>query len=154
MNHMSDVVSRRRAAPQPPLPAPQGPPLRSTKILDQLRERIRLLHYIRRTEEACVHWCRAFIRFRGIRHPLEMGGPEVEAFLNGLANDRRVAASTHKQALICLYSRVVELQLPWMTEVRRPRVQRRLPLGRTMQDQRAKARAVARAGTSRSRQTR
>jgi hypothetical protein len=30
-----------------------------------------------------VHWCRAFIRFHGIRHPLEMGKPEVEAFLGG-----------------------------------------------------------------------
>lgn len=43
--------------------APALPPLRSPKLLDQLRERIRLLHYSQRTEEAYVKWCRTFIRF-------------------------------------------------------------------------------------------
>ena len=59
------------------------PPLRAPKVLDQLRERIRYLHYSMRTEEAYVHWVRAFIRFHGVRHPGEMGQPEVEAFLSG-----------------------------------------------------------------------
>ena len=45
------------------------PPLRSVKVLDQLRERIRYLHYSLRTEQAYVHWVRAFIRFHGVRHP-------------------------------------------------------------------------------------
>jgi integron integrase len=131
MNQVSDVVVHHRAALRPPRPAPRLPALRSTKVLDQLRERIRLLHYSRRTEEAYVHWCRAFIRFHGIRHPLEMGGAEVEAFLGWLARDRQVAPSTHKQALsalLFLYTRVLELQLPWMTQIGRPRVQRRLPV--------------------------
>ncbi|RYD62281.1 MAG: integrase, partial [Verrucomicrobiaceae bacterium] len=57
------------------------PPLQSPRLLDQVRERIRLLHYSRRTEEAYVYWVRAFVRFHGIRHPAEMGGAEVEAFL-------------------------------------------------------------------------
>ncbi len=107
------------------------PLLRSTKVLDQLRERICLLHYSRRTEEAYVHWCRAFIRFHGIRHPLAMGGPEVEAFLGWLAGERQVSASTHKQALsalLFLYTKVLGVQLPWLNEVGRPRVQRRLPV--------------------------
>lgn len=38
------------------------PPLRSVKVLDQLRERIRYLHYSLRTEQAYVNWVRAFIR--------------------------------------------------------------------------------------------
>lgn len=114
-----------------PAPAPCLPALRSTKVLDQLRERIRLLHYSRRTEEAYVHWCRAFIRFHGIRHPAEMGGPEVQAFLGWLADERQVAPSTHKQALsalLFLYTKVLGLQLPWMSEIGRPRVARRLPV--------------------------
>ena len=45
------------------------PPLRSVKVLDQLRERIRYLHCSLRTEQAYVHWVRAFIRFHGVRHP-------------------------------------------------------------------------------------
>ena len=107
------------------------PPLRSVKLLDQLRERIRYLHYSHRTEDAYFHWCRAFIRFHGIRHPAEMGGLEVEDFLRWLANERHVAPSTHKQALsalLFLYGKVLGINLPWMSEIGRPRTQRRLPV--------------------------
>src|SRR5574343_28751 len=92
-------------------PPSQLPPLQSVKLLDQVRERIRYLHYSRRTEEAYVHWCRAFIRFHGIRHPGEMGGPEVEAYLSWLSNEQEVAVSTHRQALSALQFRVKELDL-------------------------------------------
>ncbi|MBK9029306.1 MAG: phage integrase N-terminal SAM-like domain-containing protein [Propionivibrio sp.] len=80
-----------------------SPPLQSAKVLDQLRERIRYLHYSIRTEDVYVYWVRLFIRFHGLRHPSTMGGAEVEAFLSWLANTRRVAASTHKQALSALF---------------------------------------------------
>lgn len=125
------VAPGTRSGLRPAPAAPALPALRSTKILDQLRERIRLLHYSRRTEEAYVHWCRAFIRFHGIRHPAEMGGPEVQAFLGWLVNERNVAPSTHKQALSALlfvYTKVLGLHLPWMSEIGRPRVRRRLPV--------------------------
>lgn len=59
------------------------------------------------------------------------GGPEIEAFLGWLANERKVSASTHKQALsalLFLYSKLLEVQLPWMSEIGRPRVRRRLPV--------------------------
>lgn len=64
---------------------PSLPPLQSTKVLDQLRERIRYFHYSIRTEEIYVYWVRSFIRFHRLRHPLSMSGPEVEAFLSWLA---------------------------------------------------------------------
>ncbi|WP_171829073.1 integron integrase [Kinneretia aquatilis] len=112
-------------------PPSQLPPLQSVKLLDQVRERIRYLHYSRRTEEAYVHWCRAFIRFHGIRHPAEMGGPEVEAYLSWLSNERGVAVSTHRQALsalLFLYGKVLGLSLPWMMDIGRPQLKRRLPV--------------------------
>lgn len=68
------------------------PPLQSTKVLDQLRERIRYFHYSIRTEEVYVYWVRLFIRFHRLRHPASMGGPEVEAFLSWLASTKNVAA--------------------------------------------------------------
>ena len=77
------------------------PPLRSVKVLDQLRERIRYLHYS--YEQAYVHWVRAFIRFHGVRHPATLGSSEVEAFLSWLANERKVSVSTHRQALALLF---------------------------------------------------
>jgi integron integrase len=107
------------------------PSLRSAKLLDQLRERVRYLHYSIRTEQVYVHWVRAFVRFHGLRHPAEMGGPEVEAFLSWLAGERRVAVATHKQALsalLFLYQKVLGIDLPWMTQLGRPRSRARLPV--------------------------
>ena len=43
------------------------PPLEAPRLPDQVRERIRYLHYTRSTEQAYVHWCKAFIRFHGLR---------------------------------------------------------------------------------------
>lgn len=56
-----------------PRPAPDLPPLRATRVLDQLRERLRLMHYSLRTEETYVYWVKAFIRFHGLRHLLQSG---------------------------------------------------------------------------------
>lgn len=107
------------------------PPLQSVKVLDQLRERIRYLHYSIRTEDAYVYWVRAFIRFHRLQHPATMGGAEVEAFLSWLASTRNVAASTHKQALSALlffFGKVLGVDLPWMKEIGRPRTKTRLPV--------------------------
>jgi integron integrase len=107
------------------------PPLSSQKVLDQLRERIRYLHYSIRTEDAYVHWVRMFIRFHGLRHPSTLGKPEIEELLSWLAHTRNVSASTHKQALSALlffYTKVLVLELPWLSEIGRPRVPRRLPV--------------------------
>lgn len=107
------------------------PPLVSVKVLDQLRERIRYLHYSIRTEEAYVHWVRAFIRFHGRRHPATLGRAEIEQFLSWLAGERRIAPSTHRQALSALlffYGNVLGIELPWMTEIGRPQAKRRLPV--------------------------
>lgn len=101
------------------------------KLLDQLRHQVRTQHYSLRTEQAYVHWCRAFIRFHGLRHPLQMGGEEVSAFLTSLVVDRKVAPSTHRQALsalLFLYGKVLGQQLPWMADIGRPVPTRRLPV--------------------------
>jgi len=53
---------------------PHLPALQSSCLLDQVRERIRYLHYSIRTEQAYVHGVRAFVRFHELqRHPAEMG---------------------------------------------------------------------------------
>ena len=109
----------------------QIPPLKSKKVLDQLRECLRYLHYSISTEEVYVHWVRAFIRFHGLQHPAALGGAEVEAYLSWLANTRHVSISTHKQALSALlffYGKVLKVELPWMKEIGRPRTTRRLPV--------------------------
>jgi integron integrase len=72
------------------------------KLLDQVRDAIRLKHYSIRTEEAYVDWIRRFILFHDKRHPREMAGPDIEAFLTHLAVEKHVAASTQNQALSAL----------------------------------------------------
>jgi integron integrase len=108
-------------------PAAAGSP----RLLDLLRMQIRYLHYSLRTEQAYVHWVRTFIRFHGLRHPAELSGAEVEAFLSWLAVERRVSSSTHKQALsalLFLYQKVLGQRVPWMDEIGRPQRQARLPV--------------------------
>lgn len=68
------------------------------KLLDRCRRAIRLRHYSRRTEEAYIGWIRRFIGFHGLRHPRDLGTPEVTAFLTNLSG-RGVSASTQNQAL-------------------------------------------------------
>jgi hypothetical protein len=69
------------------------------KLLDRVREAIRLRHYSRRTEEAYVQWIRRFILFHGKAHPSTMGAQEIEGFLAWLAVEQQVSASTQSQAL-------------------------------------------------------
>jgi hypothetical protein len=56
------------------------------KLLDQLRRCLRDKHYSLRTERVYVYWARWYIHFHGLRHPADMGGPEIHAFLSYLAN--------------------------------------------------------------------
>ena len=51
------------------------------RLLDVVRERIRMKHYSRRTERAYVGWIRRFVQCHGRRHPREMAETEVTAFL-------------------------------------------------------------------------
>ncbi len=107
-----------------------SPVLRSTRLLDQVRERIRYKHYSLQTEKTYVQWVRWFVRWHGLRHPRNMGKLEIEAFLNMLANERHVAASTHNQALsalLFLYRAVLNIDLPWLDGVERPRTPKRIP---------------------------
>jgi len=83
------------------------------RLLDQVRDKIRLKHYSLRTEEAYVDWIRRFILFQHKRHPRDRGAAEVEAFLTHLAVAGKVAASTQNQAkaaLLFLYREALEIQ--------------------------------------------
>lgn len=94
------------------------------RLLDRVRDRIRIKHYSIRTEQAYVDWIRRFIRFHGKQHPAELGPAEVEAFLTHLAVAGNVAASTQNQAksaLLFLYREVLGTELPWLAGVTRQR---------------------------------
>ncbi|MDB5857579.1 MAG: integrase [Ramlibacter sp.] len=108
----------------------RAPPLRSLRLLDQLRERARYLHYSLSTEKAYLYWVRFFVRWHNLRHPRDMGKAEVEAFLTMLATERKISSSTHNQALsalLFLYREVLAQELPWMNDLQRPAYRKRIP---------------------------
>jgi site-specific recombinase XerD len=100
------------------------------KLLDRVRQAIRIRHYSRRTEQAYTAWIRRFIVFHGKRHPRELGEREVTAFVSHLA-ERGVSASTQNQALsaiLFLFDVVLGERLAWMNEIVRARRPVRLPV--------------------------
>jgi len=72
------------------------------KLMDRLREQVRLRHLSIRTEEAYSGWVRRYIVYHGKRNPDQMGEVEIREFLSFLAVQRNVAASTQNQALAAL----------------------------------------------------
>ncbi|MDP2833212.1 MAG: integron integrase [Pseudomonadota bacterium] len=113
---------------------------RAPKLLEQLRGRIRVKHYSIRTEQAYVQWTKRYLFFHGMRHPAEMGRPEVESFLTALAVERNVTASTQNQALsalLFLYREVLRVDLPWLSDVIRAKKPARLPTVLTQEEARA-----------------
>lgn len=106
-------------------------PPATPRLLDRVRERCRVKHYSRRTEQAYVAWAWRYIRANGGQHPRKLGGAEVEAFLTRLANEGKVAAATQNQALaalLFLYREVLGDKLPWMENVVRAKAPRRVPV--------------------------
>ena len=100
-------------------------------LVERVRARCRVKHYSLRTEQAYVAWIWRFMRANGGRHPRDLGGMEVEAFLTRLATEGKVAPSTQNQALAGLlffYREVLGVDLPWMEHVVRAKGPRRIPV--------------------------
>lgn len=101
------------------------------KLLVLMREKIRINHYSIRTETQYLQWAKRYILFHHKRHPKDMGGKEVEAFLSHLAVEGNVSASTQNQALsalLFLYRIVLGQELPWMEDVIRAKKPKKLPV--------------------------
>lgn len=114
--------------------------LHKPRLLDQVRDRIRVKHYSLRTEQAYIQWTKRFIFFYGKRHPKDMAAPEVEAFLSHLATERNVSASTQSQALsalLFLYREVLGIELPWLENLTRAKKPQHLPVVLTVAEVKA-----------------
>lgn len=99
-------------------------------LLDQVRHRLRLLHYSLRTEEAYVQFIRRFILYHNKRHPNQMGVDEIRAFLSSLAVEGKVAASTQNvalSALLFLYREVLGRELEYIDGIERAKRPKRIP---------------------------
>lgn len=113
---------------------PQSP------LLEQLRDLLRSRHYSLRTEESYVDWARRYILFHGKRHPRELGGDAILAFLNHLALDLNVSASTQNQArcaVLFLYRELLQVEPGELGAVAAAKKPRRLPTVLTRSEVRA-----------------
>lgn len=100
------------------------------KLLDQVRDKLRLKHYSIRTEESYLSWIKRFILYHHNRHPKDMGKKEMEAFLTHLAVDLKVAPSTQNQAfnaILFLYRDVLGVGIDDKINAVRARKRRKLP---------------------------
>ena len=109
-----------------------SPAKKDKKLLDQLRDQIRVKQYSPRTEKTYVRWVREFILFHNKRHPREMGTREINQFLTHLVVERKVSASTQNQvisSILFLYRNVLQISLN-ETEINfvRPKRGKRIPL--------------------------
>ncbi len=109
-------------------PPTEGKP---KKLLEQMRDVMRVKHYSLRTERTYCDWVERYIRYHGKRHPREMNEVEVGEFLTHLARDGHVAASTQNQALsalLFLYKAVLKQEIGWLEKVERAKKPVRLPV--------------------------
>lgn len=131
------TLTRPNATSSPALPitAPQPP-----KLLDRMRAAIRVRHYSLSTERTYTGWVKRFIYFHQKRHPQDMGTAEVEAFLSALATELNVSASTQNQAMhaiLFLYKEVLGVTLPWLDNITRAKINKRLPVVLTVAETQA-----------------
>jgi integron integrase len=101
------------------------------KLFPSIIERLNSLQYSKRTEESYVQWIKRFITFHDKRHPRDMGVEEIEKYLNHLAIEKKVSASTQSQAksaLLFLYKEVLGRELPAMENLTKVQADKRLPV--------------------------
>jgi len=105
--------------------------MKPPRLMDQVRDTLRLHHYSLRTERSYSQWIKRYIFFHNKRHPNEMGAPEITEFLTFLAVKKRVSASTQNQALsalLFLYKKVLNMDPGWVEDVVRAKRPKRLPV--------------------------
>jgi integron integrase len=105
--------------------------IKQPKLLDRVRAELRVNHYSKKTEEAYISWIKRYIFFHNKKHPEEMGEEEVKQFLNYLAVEKHVSASTQNQALcsiLFLYKNVLRKKFGWMENLIKAKKSRRVPV--------------------------
>lgn len=105
--------------------------MQKPRLLEQVRNQLRLHQYSFDTERTYIHWIKRYVLFHKKRHPKGMGKIEVQAFLTHLAVNRGVSPSTQNLALaaiLFMYQKVLEIELPWLDDVVRAKPKQRVPV--------------------------
>jgi integron integrase len=101
------------------------------RLLDIVRDKIRVKHYSLSTEKTYVHWIKCYILFHNKKHPLEMGKDEIEQYLTSLAVKNRVSPTTQNQAfsaILFLYREVLGIDMSeWDIQALRAQERKHIP---------------------------
>lgn len=101
------------------------------KLLQRVRQEIRRRNYSYSTEKNYCTWLRRYVRFHNLKHPDELGSNEVVQFLNYLATEKKVAASTQNVALcaiVFLYKEVLKSPVGELNKLKRAKKPKHLPV--------------------------
>ena len=108
------------------------------KLLDIVRDKIRLKHYSISTEKTYIFWIKHYIFFHNKKHPIEMGKDEIEAFLTFLATKKRVSPTTQNQAfsaILFLYKEVLGIDMSeWNIQALRAQERKHIPVVLTKEE--------------------
>lgn len=90
--------------------------LKNKRLLDEVRDYMRLKHYSIHTERTYCEWIKRFVLFHKMssRKDLKGGERKIEAFLTHLAVKQNVAPATQNQAmnaLVFLYKKILKVSL-------------------------------------------
>lgn len=106
-------------------------------LFEKVRTEIRYRHYSLHTENAYIDWITRFLAFYKGETPERMGAAEIRQYLDFLAKDRQVAASTQNQALnaiVFLYSQVLKREPGDFQDFIRARRPRKVPTVLTLKE--------------------
>jgi len=108
-----------------------------TELLERLRQAVRVRNYSYRTEQAYLYWVEKFLRYYHHKHPAEMGTSQISRYLNHLAVQLNLAASSQNQALsalLFLYREVLGIELNWMNTLVWAKKPKKIPTVFTRQE--------------------
>ena len=101
------------------------------KLLDIVRDKVRVKHYSLSTERTYIHWIKHYIFYHNKKHPIEMAKPEIETFLTHLAVERKVSPTTQNEAfsaILFLYKEVLGIDMSsWNIQALRAQERKHIP---------------------------
>jgi len=101
------------------------------RLLDRVREVLRVKHYSYRTEQTYIQWIKRYIYFHDKKHPGELSNEAIAKYINYLANKRDVSPATQNQALcalLFLYKEVLKRELGHIDGLQWSKKPKRLPV--------------------------
>lgn len=99
------------------------------KLLDLVRDSMRLKHYSRKTEKAYIAKIKEYIIFNGKKHPSELNETHIREYLNYLVKERNVSGSTQDQALFAILFcyKTLGIKLRRINNIERSKRKKRIP---------------------------